>query len=315
MGFALLLGPPAVGRGIPPAGFAGESQGKGAQKRVPGRQYKLEWTYTPQKALAQPDGYVRVPLPTQNLPYQSARYEVAGVRSHKMGSENGNEFLLVAPDGENPFTVTAFVTVRPYSYRAELARVTEAAPVPSDVLPYLGETDRIDPQSPKIQAIAAPLEGGDPVTTIKNVLGYLNRTVRYDRRKAAFIHAEEVAERGAGDCGCYAALFVALCRANQIPAREVWGLSRSYDRRSRHPRASGSEWFADHAWAEVYLPPVGWMAVEPQHADLSLPGTGCVRLAHFDPQRGNHLKENASAMGAHPPASEELTQSAGETAE
>jgi len=58
-------------------------------------------------------------------------------------------------------------------------------------------------------------------------------------------------ENGYGECGDYAALFVALCRASGIPARPVvgqWALPEN-----------GSY----HVWAEFYLQDVGWVPVDP----------------------------------------------------
>ena len=57
--------------------------------------------------------------------------------------------------------------------------------------------------------------------------------------------------RGYGDCGQEALLFIALCRMNGIPAR--W--------------QSGWNTFPDdkdiHDWSEIYLPPYGWVPVDP----------------------------------------------------
>ncbi len=53
-----------------------------------------------------------------------------------------------------------------------------------------------------------------------------------------------------GDCGSYALLFVALCRARGIPARPVTGCWAEGD----------NQW---HCWAEFQLPGVGWIPVDP----------------------------------------------------
>ena len=282
------------------------------------RHLKLTWTYHPKRELVE-NGMVRVPVPTRGVAYQSVRYEVAGALRHQVGSENGNEFMLVAPDGEKPFTVTAVVTLRRVA-NATPARRLHAAEAgggtlpafPADVRAYLEASEGIDPHSPAIQAIAERLHGRTPMATISNVLRYFRRTLHYDLRETS-TDAETVLNRKGANCGGYTALFVAICRAENIPAREVWGLSRSFDRRTRHPRATGRTWYSDHAWAEVYFPGTGWVPVEPQERTFGPPELGCVRLAHHDPKRGNYLKANAAAMGAHPPAFEELKASPPET--
>ena len=65
-------------------------------------------------------------------------------------------------------------------------------------------------------------------------------------------------DKGYGECGDYAALFVALCRVVGIPARPVVG---------RWARSSPGGW---HVWSEFYLPGYGWIPVDAERAD----GTG-----------------------------------------
>ena len=59
------------------------------------------------------------------------------------------------------------------------------------------------------------------------------------------------------DCGEYAALFVALCRAAGIPARVVAGLSESEGK------------WENHGWAEFYLEGYGWAPVDPTWGDTA----------------------------------------------
>ena len=67
---------------------------------------------------------------------------------------------------------------------------------------------------------------------------------------------------GSGVCEDYAALFVALCRAEGIPARLVNGYT--------DPRGRGDVWNVAygetfpltgfrHSWAEFYLEGLGWL--------------------------------------------------------
>lgn len=58
-------------------------------------------------------------------------------------------------------------------------------------------------------------------------------------------------DKGYGDCGQEALLFITLCRLNGIPARwqSGWNL---------FPGVKGI-----HDWCEIYLPPYGWMPVDP----------------------------------------------------
>ena len=70
-------------------------------------------------------------------------------------------------------------------------------------------------------------------------------------------HVAEVFACGAGVCQDFAHIFIAACRAAQIPARYVSGYLVT--RRSRS--AAGSP--ASHAWAEVLVAGLGWCAFDP----------------------------------------------------
>jgi len=82
-------------------------------------------------------------------------------------------------------------------------------------------------------------------------------------------------EEGLGDCAGQSKVLVALCRALGIPARTVSGLlpfsHGSGQLEQFGPRAA---WFdrnlSVHVWCEVYLPPLGWVQVEPDMAGFGI---------------------------------------------
>ena len=51
-------------------------------------------------------------------------------------------------------------------------------------------------------------------------------------------------------------MFVALCRAAGVPAREIFGI-----RMGKKPVVDITKW--EHCWAEFYLPGYGWVPVDP----------------------------------------------------
>ena len=66
---------------------------------------------------------------------------------------------------------------------------------------------------------------------------------------------KEILENPEGVCQDFAHLFCALARANKIPARYVSGYLHQ-----------GNGYFGDsqmHAWAETYVPQVGWVGFDP----------------------------------------------------
>jgi transglutaminase-like putative cysteine protease len=78
-------------------------------------------------------------------------------------------------------------------------------------------------------------------------------------------HAREALAAGRGVCQDFAHVMIALCRAAQIPAKYVSGYLAT-------ERASGT-----HAWVEVFIPSVGWVALDPTRN--SQPGETYVEIA------------------------------------
>ncbi len=88
--------------------------------------------------------------------------------------------------------------------------------------------------------------------------------------------APVVLERGSGSCSEYSFAFIALCRIAGLPARYVGSIVvRTED---------GSCDESAHRWAQVYLPPFGWVDWDVQAADATLKGTFAEQLCF----RGNH---------------------------
>ena len=113
--------------------------------------YTINWVMDPKKGLIE-DGTLALPLPSTNLPFQKSEWEVSGVKEHKIVVREGNDLLLVVPDGDKPILLKAKVTVSAFSYRKPLAEKAGKV-LPREVLPYLGASEGIDPKSPKLATI------------------------------------------------------------------------------------------------------------------------------------------------------------------
>lgn len=115
-------------------------------------------------------------------------------------------------------------------------------------------------QTPQVRQLARQLTEGKRDATDKV-------QAIYEFVKNSFHYQYPVVHRGVknldltkpqGDCGEYSALFVALCRAVGVPARNVSGFA--VFPRNRHA--------TEHGWAEVYLKPLGWTTVDTMFASL-----------------------------------------------
>lgn len=59
-----------------------------------------------------------------------------------------------------------------------------------------------------------------------------------------------------GKCTDISSVFIALCRASGVPAREIFGI-----RLGKKPQEDITTW--QHCWAEFYLPGYGWVPADP----------------------------------------------------
>jgi Transglutaminase-like superfamily len=118
---------------------------------------------------------------------------------------------------------------------------------------HLKATPLIQSQHPDIMALAKKIVAGekDPFKASAKICAWVFANTR-KIFTPAISNALDTLRTRKGDCGEHAVLFVALCRAAGIPAREVAGLA--YESRAHL--------FGGHAWAEIFVEN-RWLAVDP----------------------------------------------------
>jgi tetratricopeptide (TPR) repeat protein len=239
--------------------------------------YTLFWNLDPKKGRAV-GATIAIALPKGDLPYQSVTFEISGAKSHRLVKGEVNDVLLVLPEGTRTIALTTKVTVEPHTFKKELARATKG-PLPPEAQAFLGAVETIDPRSPAVTKVAARLRAGDTVSTVRNIVAWMNKNIEYKLKKNAslevdFKSVDEILARGHAECRGYAMLFTALCRAAGVPARPVWGLKRV-------PPGQDKKFgdITSHNWAEFYVPGCGWVPVDPQRPEtIGYLPTTCIRL-------------------------------------
>ncbi len=135
---------------------------------------------------------------------------------------------------------------------------------PEDAALYTRDNDGLIKITAPVRALAARLAGEatDPETMVRRFWTHLCATlsisaVHYDQLDPA-APLDNAAAGAWADCRVAAALFAALCRSRNIPARIAGGYML-------HPRRP-----SQHSWAEVWLADRGWLGLD--LTDLSFNG-------------------------------------------
>lgn len=175
---------------------------------------------------------------------------------------------------EDPPTAAAYVFTLSYTVDSWNLRVPEPAlrqvPLPRRVEPslgrYLSPESRVESDDPAIREALRTIfpdgvtPGRDTVYEVaRRIYSYVIDQCEYTsnadqgRRRTLWGALDMLAGRR-GECGDYAAMFIALCRAAGIPARAQVGF---WTQKPDEP----------HIWAEFHVPGIGWTPVDPSVGD------------------------------------------------
>ena len=196
----------------------------------------------------------------KTIPYRQRIHSIKySIEPSRVFSENGNdyaEFVFLNP--EKRFKLEVNIKARLFRYDLSIARKKHKANSPKDpnLNDFLKQEQYIEKDHRQIQQIAKGIKGRTQAVLVKNIHDYVINNMEYynDRKSSGAAYA---AKEKKGECIEYADLFVAICRAKNLPARVIQG----YTIESRlTPR---------HAWAEVYLRRYGWVPFDPTWGDIS----------------------------------------------
>lgn len=183
-------------------------------------------------------------------------FTYSGVYEQKQGNDRALYTEWTQP------TKNRFLTL---TFRAKaVERVRKDFPsressVPIEVKEYLNGS-RYIPTDGKIKEIAFKITRGKKTIRDKARAVYdwvVENTYRDPNIKGCGTGDVEriIAERS-GKCADISGIFVALARAADVPAREVWGLRLG---KTAEEDITGGH----HCWAEFYLPGYGWVPADP----------------------------------------------------
>jgi tetratricopeptide (TPR) repeat protein len=110
-----------------------------------------------------------------------------------------------------------------------------------------------------VRAKAREIVGDEvnPYRKAKKIFNWVVYNIRYEFPDWESRGAARSFARLSGDCGEFSVVFCAMCRAEGIPARTVTAIW---------------PWGGGHQWAEVLLPPYGWVPADASMAAMFVPG-------------------------------------------
>lgn len=242
------------------------------------------------------DGCNYVPTVTDKLPYQRrTSLRVEGADRYFTTTDEGNELLMAQIAPARTIRVVYKAITQPYNFLDVAKDVKIGASLSTEARLFLGPSQsvfyenpdlkRIDPNSKLAQAVVSEIKSETVLGTVEGILSWMQKHVTYKALNypvtanagGYYLVADDVLQRGYGECGGWSAAFVELCRAAGVPARDVWGVIKDTPvGKARQGKLTG------HAWAEIYIGGLGWAPVEPQRPGwLGTAPEGYIRMAHY----------------------------------
>ncbi|MCP4541531.1 MAG: transglutaminase domain-containing protein [Chloroflexi bacterium] len=171
----------------------------------------------------------------------------------QFGTISSGQYITVSWEGD--------VEIKAMDYDIDSSRVAGLDQISPDIVSSYTTAEsmyRLDSQIIQDAAQVAANGATNPYWIARNVHDFVAKRLTYlnDHR---WDDAETVYLQQHGSCSEYTILFIALCRANGLPARYVGG--------TRHRQQGIYVDTVYHRWAEVYLPPYGWVPVDVTHDD------------------------------------------------
>jgi len=137
--------------------------------------------------------------------------------------------------------------------------------IPADIrTAYTRDGSKLQINDPTVRDLVKQIVGTEknPFWIAFKIHKYLHEHIAYERT-GGWNAAPVVLKRGTGSCSEFSFAFIALARAAGLPARYEAGVVVRQD--------DGSVDEVYHRWPQVYLPPFGWIPVDPSKGKPATP--------------------------------------------
>ena len=229
------------------------------------------------------DVYFAVPGNRDNQELESAPAftpEPAGFVTDRWGQKFAHFVYENVPPGEavtSKMTLTA--TMYDVTYYVRPEKVSSLSDIPAEIRErFTRDGSKYLIHDPVIRKAVREAVGDEknPYRIARKIYRYLMDKLYYELA-GGWNTAPAVLKRGNGSCSEYSFVYIALARAAGLPARYVGSVV------VRGDDASLDDEF--HRWVEVYLPPYGWVPVDPSGGDKPSTRAQALRFGHI----GNHV--------------------------
>ncbi len=201
---------------------------------------------------------LKLALPIDNPPGQYVkRIEILQRPERRTRDTEGNRFVyynidVLEPGSEKNFTFDISLELITSNINLKGAELNG-----ENLSRYLSGDELSEVSDPDIQRIAKDIRNasGNPREIAYNTYSWVIGNIAYERMPGE-AGAKEALQRGKGDSAELSNLFVALMRANGIPARRVSGLGNHFEENQVLRQEDVA-----HGWAEIYLG--GWVPADP----------------------------------------------------
>ena len=187
------------------------------------------------------------------------------------------------PIGRMRFDDVLFTFVRAlsiYQDRGELPAELKFAPaprgslirdgvgIPADHAYFLLSTTYVITGTPRVEGILSEIRRPeyDDEALAQELCTWTYKNIAYEIILGQFT-SEQVLDKRQGKCADFAALYLALARSAGIPAKTVTGFLIFDQPLPRFEAVTGitpeGKYIVEHGWTKVYLPPEGWVSVDP----------------------------------------------------
>lgn len=186
----------------------------------------------------------------------------------KLLHQQGNTYaIFIFESPAEPQEINIEVTLDIFRHDFETMRDagTESKLSEIEAKRWLRSETYIESDAQAIRDAASEVEGTDRLEEVRRIMQFVTSTLKYGGYTVEQQGAEKALVSKEGDCTEFSDLFVALCRAKGIPARNCDGLL------AVNAGPNDTSW---HKWAEFYLEPHGWIAVDPLKVELGLASFG-----------------------------------------